>query len=81
MRNRGALGGLSNWSGELDTDQRWDSNTPDAKHFIENAESEGVHAAITGRDGPFADYSQAPPERKPRPDNVIDPTRGRAAKA
>jgi enoyl-CoA hydratase len=56
-------------------------NTPDAKDFIERAESEGVLAAITRRDGPFADYSQAPPERKPRPSNVIDPTRGPATKA
>jgi len=52
-------------------------NTPDAREFIETAESEGVLAAIRRRDGPFADYSQAPPERKPRPGNVIDPTRGR----
>lgn len=56
-------------------------NTPDAKDFIETAESEGVIAAITRRDGPFADYSQAPPERKPRPGNVIDPTHGRNVKA
>jgi enoyl-CoA hydratase len=47
----------------------------------EEIESEGVLAAITRRDGPFADYSQAPPERKPRPSNVIDPTRGPATKA
>ena len=46
-------------------------NTPDALRFIETAESEGVAAAIQGRDGPFGDYSQASPERKPRRENVI----------
>jgi enoyl-CoA hydratase len=48
-------------------------NTPDAKAFVETAEREGVAAAIEGRDGPFGDYSQAAPEQKPDPDNVIDP--------
>ena len=47
-------------------------NTPEALRFIETAESEGVAAAIQQRDGPFADYSQAPPERQPRRDHVID---------
>jgi enoyl-CoA hydratase/carnithine racemase len=48
-------------------------NTPDAHGFIERAEGEGVRAAVTERDGPFGDYSQAPPERRPNPDNVIEP--------
>jgi enoyl-CoA hydratase len=48
-------------------------NTPDARRFIERAEDEGVRAAVTGRDGPFGDYSQAPPDRRPNPDNVIRP--------
>jgi enoyl-CoA hydratase len=48
-------------------------NTPDAKRFIEQAEQEGVGAAIEGRDGPFGDYSQAPPEERPNPNNVIEP--------
>ncbi|MEA2404435.1 MAG: enoyl-CoA hydratase [Thermoleophilaceae bacterium] len=48
-------------------------NTPDARRFIERAEADGVRAAVTERDGPFGDYSQAPPERRPNPDNVIDP--------
>src|SRR3954470_9600924 len=48
-------------------------NTPDAKRFIEQAEREGVGAAIGGRDGPFGDYSQAPPEERPNPNNVIEP--------
>jgi enoyl-CoA hydratase/carnithine racemase len=48
-------------------------NTPDALRFIERAEREGVRAAISERDGPFGDYSQGPPERRPDPDNVIEP--------
>jgi enoyl-CoA hydratase len=48
-------------------------NTPDAHQFVETAGSEGVRAAIEGRDGPFADYSQAPASEKPDPGNVIDP--------
>lgn len=48
-------------------------NTPDAKRFIELAEREGVPAAVAERDGPFADYSQAAPEDKPDPGNVIEP--------
>ena len=48
-------------------------NTPDAKEFIELAESEGVQAAIARRDGPFADYSQAEADEKPNPENVIEP--------
>ncbi|HEX8646032.1 MAG TPA: crotonase/enoyl-CoA hydratase family protein [Thermoleophilaceae bacterium] len=50
-------------------------NTPDAKSWIELAEAEGVGAAIAERDGPFGDYSQAPPEGRPDPRNVIDPDR------
>ncbi len=48
-------------------------NTPDALEFIERAESEGVRAVISDRDGPFGDYSQAPAELRPNPDNVIEP--------
>jgi enoyl-CoA hydratase len=48
-------------------------NTPDAKRFIELAAEEGVGAAVAKRDGPFGDYSQAGPEDKPDPDNVIEP--------
>jgi enoyl-CoA hydratase len=48
-------------------------NTPDAKRFVQTAEREGVAAAIEGRDGPFGDYSQAPAEGKPDPNNVIEP--------
>jgi enoyl-CoA hydratase len=46
-------------------------NTPEARHFIELAESEGVNAAITRRDAPFGDYSQAPAAGKPDPGNVV----------
>ncbi|MBA2522279.1 MAG: crotonase/enoyl-CoA hydratase family protein [Solirubrobacterales bacterium] len=48
-------------------------NTPDAVRFIERAEAEGVQAVIRDRDGPFGDYSQAPPERRPDPKNEIVP--------
>jgi len=48
-------------------------NTPEAKDFIELAEREGVSGAVVQRDGPFGDYSQAPPEEQPNPDNVITP--------
>jgi enoyl-CoA hydratase len=48
-------------------------NTPDALRFINRAESEGVRAVVEDRDGPFGDYSQAPPELRPDPDNVIEP--------
>jgi enoyl-CoA hydratase len=48
-------------------------NTPEAKEFIELAEREGVSGAVVQRDGPFGDYSQAPPEEQPDPANVIVP--------
>jgi enoyl-CoA hydratase len=48
-------------------------NTPDAKRFIELAEREGVGSVVAMRDGPFGDYSQAPPYEQPNPDNVIIP--------
>jgi enoyl-CoA hydratase len=47
-------------------------NTPDAERFIELAEKEGVPAVVAERDGPFGDYSQAPPEEQPDPSNVIE---------
>ena len=48
-------------------------NTPEAKQFIELAEREGVGSVVALRDGPFGDYSQAPPGEQPNPDNVITP--------
>jgi enoyl-CoA hydratase len=47
-------------------------NTPDAHEFIQLAESEGVRRVVERRDGPFGDYSQAPPERQPNPDHTIE---------
>jgi enoyl-CoA hydratase len=46
-------------------------NTPDAAEFIALAEGEGVGAAVARRDGAFADYSQAPTDQQPNPENVI----------
>jgi len=48
-------------------------NTPDALRFIGLAAREGVGAVIAERDGPFADYSQGPPEEQPDPAHVIHP--------
>ena len=48
-------------------------NTPEAQAFIDTAADQGVGAAVLGRDGPFGDYSQAGPDDKPSPDNVITP--------
>jgi enoyl-CoA hydratase/carnithine racemase len=48
-------------------------NTPEAAEFIGIAEREGVAAAIGRRDGPYGDYSQAPPGGQPDPTNVIRP--------
>jgi enoyl-CoA hydratase len=48
-------------------------NTPDALRFIDRAAADGVRAAVADRDGPFGDYSRAPAERRPNPDNVIEP--------
>ncbi|MEA2248187.1 MAG: enoyl-CoA hydratase [Solirubrobacteraceae bacterium] len=48
-------------------------NTPDALEFISRAESDGVRAAVEDRDGPFGDYSQAPPSSRPDPGNIIEP--------
>ena len=47
-------------------------NTPDALAFIDKAKAQGVRAAVTDRDGPFGDYSQAPPDEQPDPRHVID---------
>ena len=41
-------------------------NTPEGRDFVQEAASEGVRSAITRRDGPFGDYSQAPVEQQPR---------------
>jgi enoyl-CoA hydratase len=46
-------------------------NSPEALHFVETAGREGVAAAITERDGPFGDYSQAPPSEQPSRHHVV----------
>jgi enoyl-CoA hydratase len=46
-------------------------NTPDAIDFIRRAEREGVRTAITVRDGPFHDYSQADADERPNPNHII----------
>ena len=48
-------------------------NTPDALDFIETAATQGVRAAVERRDGPFGDYSEAPPELRPDPSHIITP--------
>jgi enoyl-CoA hydratase len=48
-------------------------NTPDAKRFIELAEREGVSHVAHLRDEQFGDYSTAPPDEQPDPNNVIEP--------
>ena len=48
-------------------------NTPDAREFIELAETDGVRTVVERRDGPFGDYSQAPTEFQPDPSHVIEP--------
>ena len=48
-------------------------NTPDARRFIDLTGSEGVAAVLAERDGPWADYSHAPPGEQPDPSHVIKP--------
>ena len=48
-------------------------NTPDAERFIGLAERDGVGAVVAERDGPFGDYSQAPPGEQPDPSHEIVP--------
>jgi enoyl-CoA hydratase len=40
-------------------------HTPEGLEFVKTAKEKGVGAAIAERDGPFGDYSQAPPSEKP----------------
>jgi enoyl-CoA hydratase len=51
-------------------------NTPDAKRFIQLAESKGVQAVLAERDGFFGDYSQAPKDEQPDPSHVIRVEKG-----
>jgi enoyl-CoA hydratase len=47
-------------------------NTPDAHRFVEIAD-QGVAAVLQERDGPWGDYSHAPPDQQPDPNHVIVP--------
>jgi enoyl-CoA hydratase len=47
-------------------------NTPDAHRFIELA-GDGVAAVLAERDGPWGDYSHAPPDQQPDPTHVVLP--------
>jgi enoyl-CoA hydratase len=40
-------------------------HTPEGLAFVRQAYEGGVKSAVAGRDGPFADYSQAPEDQKP----------------
>ena len=48
-------------------------HTPDAHRWLDTVREQGVRAAVSERDARFGDYSQAPAERRPNPDNVIEP--------
>jgi enoyl-CoA hydratase len=41
-------------------------NTPEGREFVRHARDHGVKSAVTKRDAPFGDYSQAPKEQQPR---------------
>ncbi len=41
-------------------------NTPEGRDFVRVAKASGVKAAVTQRDAPFLDYSQAPLDQQPR---------------
>ena len=41
-------------------------NTPEGRDFVNVAKDQGVKAAVTMRDAPFNDYSQAPADQHPR---------------
>lgn len=40
-------------------------NTAEGRAFVKTASEQGVQQAVADRDGPFGDYSQSPPDRKP----------------
>ncbi|MFL5871373.1 MAG: crotonase/enoyl-CoA hydratase family protein [Solirubrobacterales bacterium] len=48
-------------------------NIPEGRQFVIEAERDGVPATVARRDGPWGDYSQAPPEDRPDPSHVIEP--------
>ena len=49
-------------------------NTPETHRSSSRPRpADGVRTAVEQRDGPWGDYSQAPPERRPDPSHVIEP--------
>ncbi len=48
-------------------------NTPEGRQFVRTTAGEGVRSAVEKRDGPFGDYSQAPPEEQPRRRSELTP--------
>ena len=69
--------GLREHGSRVDADARHhpgrlDAQHAEAKRFIEVAEEKGVRAAIAQRDGAFGDYSQAPKDQQPDPNNEIE---------
>lgn len=48
-------------------------NTREGRDFVEVSKTQGVREAITRRDAPWGDYSQAPREQQPNPDHIIEP--------
>lgn len=41
-------------------------NTPEGREFVRVSLNESVKEAVTRRDGPWGDYSQAPKNKQPR---------------
>jgi enoyl-CoA hydratase len=47
-------------------------NTPEGREFVRVAREEGIKVAVEHRDGPFGDYSQAPPDQQPHKRSEVD---------
>jgi enoyl-CoA hydratase len=47
-------------------------NTPEGRAFVRLARDQGVKQAVSDRDAPFGDYSQAPVEDQPRKRSQLD---------
>ena len=47
-------------------------NTPEGREFVRVAKDDGVKAAVTMRDEPWHDYSQAPKDQRPRLKSELD---------
>jgi enoyl-CoA hydratase len=46
-------------------------NTAEGLAFVDVSRRDGVKGAITKRDEPWGDYSQAPKDQQPDPHNII----------